>query len=148
MGGRTYSLKSIPNHRVLRSFSWQFYLLLWCFLFCKEDVTLSIYTGPCTIGKCKLFKIKHTTLLEGEIFLRNKHKIAFFFWIKCTFFGRKETIIRVFVRICWEFIFSFWCMTWGLNHGLTFEKSIHYLGLTIYKFVMELPIIFIFFEKI
>ena len=32
---------------------------------------------PSTIGKCKLFKIKHTTLLEGETFLRNKHKIEF-----------------------------------------------------------------------
>ena len=31
-----------------------------------------------TIGKCKLFRIKHITLLEGETFLRNKHKIAFF----------------------------------------------------------------------
>ena len=40
---------------------------------------------PSTIGKCKLFKIKHITLLEGEPFLRNKHKIAFFFK-KCTFF--------------------------------------------------------------
>ena len=33
---------------------------------------------PSIIGKCKLFRIKHTTLLEGETFLRNKHKIAFF----------------------------------------------------------------------
>ena len=41
------------------------------------------------IGKCKLFRIKHTTLLEGETFLRNTHKIAFF-KIKCTFSGRKE----------------------------------------------------------
>ena len=40
---------------------------------------------PCTIGKCRLLRIKHTTLLEGETFLRNKHKIAFF-EIKCTFF--------------------------------------------------------------
>ena len=31
------------------------------------------------IGKCKLFGIKHTTLLEGERFLRNKHKVDFFF---------------------------------------------------------------------
>ena len=28
--------------------------------------------------KFKLFKIKHTILLEGETFLRNKQKIAFF----------------------------------------------------------------------
>ena len=33
---------------------------------------------PPTIGKCKLFETKHTTLLEGETFLRNKHKIALF----------------------------------------------------------------------
>ena len=33
---------------------------------------------PSTIGKCNLFRIKHTTLLEGETFLRNQHKIAFF----------------------------------------------------------------------
>ena len=45
-----------------------------------------------TIGKCKLFRIKYTTLLEGETFLRNKHEIVFF-EIKCTFFGRKENTI-------------------------------------------------------
>ena len=48
---------------------------------------------PSPIGKCKLFRIKHNTLLEGETFLRNKHEIAFF-EIKCTFFGRKENTIR------------------------------------------------------
>ena len=48
---------------------------------------------PSTIGKCKLFRIKHITLLEGDIFLRNKHEIAFF-EIKYIFFGRKENIIR------------------------------------------------------
>ena len=49
---------------------------------------------PSTIGKCKLFRIKHITLLEGETFLRNKHEIAFF-EIKCTFCGRKENTINV-----------------------------------------------------
>ena len=40
------------------------------------------------IDKCKLFRIKHITLLEGETFLRNKNKIEFFvnkvhiFWQK------------------------------------------------------------------
>ena len=48
---------------------------------------------PSTIGKCKLFRIKHITLLEGETFLRNKPEIAFF-EIKCTFFGRKENTIK------------------------------------------------------
>ena len=52
---------------------------------------------PSTIGKCKLFRIKHITLLEGETFLRNKHDIAFF-EINCTFFGRKENTISLFVR--------------------------------------------------
>ena len=47
---------------------------------------------PSTIGKCKLFRLKHTTLLEGETFLRNKHEISFF-EIKCKFFGRKENTI-------------------------------------------------------
>ena len=32
---------------------------------------------PSTIGKFKLFRIRHTTLLEDETFLRNKHEIAF-----------------------------------------------------------------------
>ena len=43
---------------------------------------------PCTIGKCKLLRIKHT--FTNETFFRNKHKIAFFFYflIKCTLFGR------------------------------------------------------------
>ena len=49
---------------------------------------------PSTIDKWKLFRIKHNTLFEGETFLRKKHEIAFF-EIKCTFFGRKENIIRV-----------------------------------------------------
>ena len=49
---------------------------------------------PSTIGKWKLFRIKHITLLEGETFLRDKHEIAFF-EIKCTFFGRKENTIRL-----------------------------------------------------
>ena len=48
---------------------------------------------PTTIGKCNLFKIKHTTLLEGETSLGNKHKIEFY-KIKCTIFGRKENTIR------------------------------------------------------
>ena len=66
---------------------------------------------PSTIGKCKLFIIKHITLLEGETFLRNKHEIAFF-EIKCTFFGRKENTIKLkffelFARICFQRIFFF-----------------------------------------
>ena len=48
---------------------------------------------PSTIGKCKLFRIKQITFLEGETFLRNKHEFAFF-EIKCTVFGRKENTIR------------------------------------------------------
>ena len=48
---------------------------------------------PSTIGKCKLFRIKHTTpLLEGETFLNNKHQIAFL-EIEGKFFGRKENTI-------------------------------------------------------
>ena len=47
---------------------------------------------PSIIVKCKLFRIKYTTVSEGETFLRNKHKIEFF-EIKCTFFGRKENTI-------------------------------------------------------
>ena len=49
---------------------------------------------PSTIGKCKLFRIKHITVLEGETFLRNKYKTEFF-EIKCAFFGRKENTIRI-----------------------------------------------------
>ena len=44
--------------------------------------TLDLYRAqnamPFTIRKCKLFRIKHTAFLEGETFLRNKHKIAIF----------------------------------------------------------------------
>ena len=50
------------------------------------------------IGKCKLFRIKHITLLEGETFLRNKHEIAFF-EIKCTFFAKKENTIRKYSKL-------------------------------------------------
>ena len=53
---------------------------------------------PSTIGKCKLFRIKHITLLKGETFLRNKHEIAFFV-IKCKLFGRKGNTLRVCTRV-------------------------------------------------
>ena len=52
---------------------------------------------PRTIGKCKLFRIKPITLLEGETFLRNKYKTEFF-EIKCTFFGRKENTISYWLK--------------------------------------------------
>ena len=52
---------------------------------------------PSTIGKCKLFRIKHVTLLVGETFLRNQHEIAFFD-IKYTFFGRKENTISLLIN--------------------------------------------------
>ena len=58
------------------------------------SVALSIYTGhkmQCP-PPCKLFRTKHTTLLEGETFLKNKHKMAFFF-NKMHIFGRKEDTI-------------------------------------------------------
>ena len=60
---------------------------------------------PPPIGKCKLFRIKHITLLHGEIFLRNKHEIAVF-EKKCTFFGRKENTIskRNFLIYCNKFL--------------------------------------------
>ena len=49
---------------------------------------------PSTMDKCKLFRIKHTTLLEGKTFLRNKHKITFFLNKMHIFFGRKENTIK------------------------------------------------------
>ena len=51
---------------------------------------------PCTIGKCKLIRIKHTTLLEGKTFLRNKHKTAFFFKESVQKSGRKENTISLY----------------------------------------------------
>ena len=57
---------------------------------------------PSTIEKCKLFRIKHITLLEGETFLRNKHEIAFF-EIKCTIFGRKENTINLTFKLAKRF---------------------------------------------
>ena len=54
---------------------------------------------PSTIKKNLEFRIKHTTLLEGETVLRNKHKIAFF-EIKCTFFDRKENTISKHYHLC------------------------------------------------
>ena len=46
---------------------------------------------PSTIGMCKLLRINRTTVLEGETFLRNKHKI--------TFFKIKRTIRRPIVDV-------------------------------------------------
>ena len=70
---------------------------------------------PSTIGKCKLFRIKHTTLLEGETFLRNKHKIAFFFNKVHIFLVEEKTpLLSEFLpEICREKfaeeIFSYFC---------------------------------------
>ena len=75
---------------------------------------------PSTIGKCKLFRIKHTTLLEGETFLRNKHKIAFFFRIKCTFFGRKENTISLFCQIIVD--------GWSIQQYVNILKFFHQMG--------------------
>ena len=59
------------------------------------DLCRAYNAMPSTIGKCKLFRIKHIIILEGETFLRNKHEIAIF-ELKYTFFGRKENTIIVF----------------------------------------------------
>ena len=66
---------------------------------------------PSTIGKGKLFRIKHITLLEGATFLRNKHEIAFFD-IKYTFFGRKENTISGIITIAQT------VCTFSRNHSL------------------------------
>ena len=54
---------------------------------------------PSTIENCKSFRIKRTTVLEGETFLRNKHKTEFF-EIKCTYCGRKENTIKYSLKVC------------------------------------------------
>ena len=47
---------------------------------------------PSTIDKWEIFRIKHINLVEGETFLRNKHKIAFFFFkYKADFVLEKKT---------------------------------------------------------
>ena len=48
---------------------------------------------PYTIGKFKQFRIKHTTLLEGETFLRNKHKFEFFLKKVHIFLIEKKTAL-------------------------------------------------------
>ena len=48
-----------------------------------------------TIGKCKLFRIKHITFLEGETFLRNKHKIEFSLNKVHIFFVEKKTPLEL-----------------------------------------------------
>ena len=55
---------------------------------------------PSTIGKCKLFRIKHTILLEGETFLRNKHEIAFFLNKVHIFLLEKKTPLNWEVSSC------------------------------------------------
>ena len=54
---------------------------------------------PSTIGKCKLFRIKYITLLEGETFLRNKQKIAFFFNKNAHFLVGKKIPLVIGLRI-------------------------------------------------
>ena len=57
---------------------------------------------PSTIEKGKLFRIKHTILLQGETFLRNKHKIKFFLnkmhilWPSLLFLNFKNKLFQLF----------------------------------------------------
>ena len=59
-----------------------------------------------TIGKCKLFRIKHTTLLESETFLRNNHKIEFFvFKENAHFLVEKNTPLVLIPSVARKFTF-------------------------------------------
>ena len=79
---------------------------------------------PSTIGKSKLFRIKHITLLEGKTLLRNKHEIAFF-EIKCTFFGRKEnTISYCKQHKLPSYIKTFWVRITSKMSSFTRELSV------------------------
>ena len=72
---------------------------------------------PFTMGKCKLFRIKHITLLEGKIFLRNKHEIVFF-EIKCTFFLLKRKHHKIyfhFAHLTWK---QFLTITMNISYSL------------------------------
>ena len=53
---------------------------------------------PYTIDKCELFGIKYFTLLEGETFLRNKHKIEFFLHKRHIFLVEKKTPLINFLN--------------------------------------------------
>ena len=59
---------------------------------------------PSTIGKRKLFRIKHTILLEGETFLRNKHEIAHFLVEKKTPLNMAILFINVPTKMEMSFI--------------------------------------------
>ena len=90
---------------------------------------------PSTIGKCKLFKIKHTTLLEGSTFFRNKHKIPFFLNKVHFFLVEKKTPSEFVPEFCWEeiaeeiffFQISLWCQIWDTKPAFTSNKPTHYL---------------------
>ena len=71
-------------------------LLVTAVFFIREEKRCKLHKSLPVLGTNIL--LKHTTLLEGEKFLKNKHKIEFFlnkiaFFFKCSFFGRKENII-------------------------------------------------------
>ena len=83
---------------------------------------------PSTIGKCKLFRIKHIILLEGETFLRNKHEIAFF-EIKCTFSSGKENTNRVCQKSAESSVASNFFLTfysWGKKTFFYKKKLVFY----------------------
>ena len=87
---------------------------------------------PSTNEKCKLFRIKHTTLLEGETFLNNKHQITFF-EIKCTFFGRKENTFRVNIKLPSKSFLWF-----GVDFKLMYEIDTHNrIGVKIYVVILS-----------
>ena len=55
MSSLTYSLKSPPNDKFLRSFSWQFYL--WCFLFYQKKCALYLKKMQFCVRFLKMFRI-------------------------------------------------------------------------------------------
>ena len=75
---------------------------------------------PSTIGKCKLFGIKHITLLEGETFLKNKHEIACFEMKSAHFMVEKKTplvvvalfndSVSILVFVCDSYLFCGACV--------------------------------------
>ena len=81
-----FGQKSAPNSDSF-CMRWLFNVCVWV-LRAPNAKILLVY-----IHTCKLFRIKHTTLLEGETFFRNKSEIEFFLNKVHIFFGRKENTI-------------------------------------------------------
>ena len=153
MSDGTYILKSTPNYRFLRNSSCDFYLLsqflpeIWraavgqeIFSYFRFDVwpvvwetfswqvyLLSQFFARNLLGGSRPQNI----FISGETSsLKSTLNDRFFDILFIAILFNFTVFDRNLLGVSWRrniFIFSFWCLSWGLKSGLTSIKPTHYL---------------------